>query len=196
MTFSNMAAELLVPRIPPPEIVAGIDPSLTATGISVLEWPASGMRLRFVRTIRTEPSSPLADRLWAIRLGILAALDEAHLRDRGRTLEVAMETPVDFRVPKSGPSQMMLFGAAIGAAMLAAREFAARTDVPVHFYELKNWLPRVRRGGRGGWTHSEPHAQVVARHRALVTGLAEGTDDEVMAAALALHHFAVRRSGR
>jgi Holliday junction resolvasome RuvABC endonuclease subunit len=177
-------------------LVVGIDPSLTATGVAVLEWPGAGMRLLHRETIRTAPAAPLIERLETIRDGLILALLRARALAGEEWLEMAVEDPTDFRAPKSGPSQMLLFGTAIGVAMITASHIGEQHAIPVRCYKLGEWLPKARGTRGGGWIHPEKHKTVIERHRALVPGLREASDDEVMAAALALHHFAVLRSVR
>jgi hypothetical protein len=169
-------------------VIIGIDPSLTATGIAVLQRPDSG-RGRwslFARATVGAPSTgPLVTRLATLETRFTETFRRM-ITGRYDVLVVA-EDPSDFRIPgKGGPSQRFRFGAGVGVVLVAAARVCTELSIPLETYGTKEWLP-MQSGRRGGsWRHNVPHAAVIAQTCQLVPGLEGATDDETMAAALAL----------
>ena len=104
-------------------IILGLDPSLTCTGWGVVR--AEGSRLSHIANgqIKTDPKSPMAERLAKLHAGI-AAVIAAHSPDRAACEEVFVNEN-----PKSTLKLAQARGcvlAACGAAGLGVNEHAAR----------------------------------------------------------------------
>lgn len=171
--------------------VIGIDPSLTATGIVALErdeTPLRAWRVVFRRTVRPSAKLPLLERLDRLSRDVHQGVREAII-GRQEPMTAAAEFPSDFRVPgKGGPSQRFLFGCGVGVALLAVARACGELHVPLTTYGVNEWLPRQSGRRGGGWRHPMKHEQVIAQARLLIPGTKLATDDETMAAALALSH--------
>jgi len=166
--------------------VIGIDPSLTSTGLVVLEtWREwrEGSDVRCVldqrMTIRTHAQETLPARLVCIAEGV-----ESFVRDEGPDCDgrvrVVLEDPTDFQIrfPSRlrGHGALAKVGAAFAAAYLGAcRATASDTELVVETVPSQVWIPR-------GTKH--------ARHRELLQRayptLARCNDDETFAAGVAL----------
>lgn len=170
--------------------VIGIDPSLSATGIVALQRDGEpgAWRLVYRHTVRPTTKGSLVSRLDALDRDVRASVLQA-ICGRPEPLAAAAEDPSDFRVPgKSGVSQLIRFGAGVGVALLAAQRACHEIGLPLVTYGVNEWIPKV--GGRrgGGWKHPMSHKDLLAQARHMIAGTVGATDDETMAAALALTH--------
>lgn len=168
-------------------LTVGIDPSLSATGIAALAREGMAWRLVYKHTVGAPAKGSLISRLDALSRDVYEAMF-AVLAGRDGPITVAAEDPSDFRIPgKGGPSQRFRFGAGVGVVLLAAQRACDCFGLRVQTYGVHEWLPKSRIG-RGGWTAPTRHAHVIATTRRLIPGTQQATDDETMAAALALQH--------
>lgn len=155
-------------------LVLGVDPGLTRCGLGVVSGPAARPRVVAQECLRTEPATPLEQRLLALHEGISAVI-EAHRPDA-----VAVE-----RVLFSANARTaMATGQAAGVALLAA----ARAGVAVTSYSPNDVKLTV--AGDGAADKS-----AVARLVTAQLGLAEvpRPADVADALAVALTHLARSR---
>lgn len=174
----------------PYRLIVGVDPSLSATGIAALEHHGDpgAWRLVYRATVRPPAKGTLVSRLEAQARDLHHVLLTA-IVGRPTPAMVVAEDPSDFRIPgKSGPSQLIRFGAGVGVALLTVSRACAELGLPLTTYGVNEWLPTQRGSRGGGWRYPVAHKHVLVRTRQRIPGTAEATDDETMAAALALTH--------
>jgi crossover junction endodeoxyribonuclease RuvC len=103
-----------------PRTVLGIDPGLTRCGIGVVVGPVGRPVMVDRRLVRTDPDTPLEQRLLAVHDGVVAAIED-HDPDTVAVEQVLFSSNV---------RSAMATGQAAGVALLAA----ARTGRPVRTY--------------------------------------------------------------
>lgn len=181
-------------------LVVGIDPSLSATGLVALlasrrpGGPFLDVAVPQRLTVRPPRNGPLGQRLSALWGATYETLDTwLSLRFGVTDWWVVSENPMDYTaVPGqryNSPENIGKLGAATGVVLEAAWDVLATIEGGAdHLVELgtKAWLPKTR-GKRGG-SHFMAHDDVVKLLRRAYPVLAGTTDDETMAAGVALHH--------
>ena len=155
-------------------IILGLDPSLTSTGWGVIR--AEGARIAHVATgqIKSDPATPMAERLAALHAGIAAVIAE-HRPARAAAEEVFVNKNAQSTLKLAQARGCVL--AACGAAGLAVNEHAAR---------------RVKQAVTG--TGGAEKAQVAAMVKVLLPGVALAGSDaaDALAVAIADAHLAPR----
>lgn len=172
-------------------LALGIDPSLTATGLALLEQQGDGaapgpIRCRWRAHFGAPDRGSLVERLRRLVaeyhhcLEQLSTFRRCVAGDLSDELAVAIEDPTDFWVARHRSSiSTARLGAAVGALMLeTVRIFPGACT-----YGVRDWL------GQPGSRRPAAHGHVLRVVRARVAGLADASDDETMAAGLALHHL-------
>ncbi len=194
-----------MPDARPRRIILGVDPSLTATGFAALlddgsrapAAPAPG--LGFAHTVRAPAKGTLYDRLNDFWSKLLAVLEEFEVYVGSLSAQAGESVPVDVVIEdatslrsrgaghaKVNALSAARLGAAVGVVMVTVAG-TAHVRWPVTTYTVDEWVPK-RRLGRGGWTAPVQHDRVVAFYRDYQPALAQASDDEVMAYALACFH--------
>ena len=174
-------------------LILGVDPSLTATGLVLLDTGVTpGPRVLLHSTVRPRSKGQsLATRLVELDRRVRDFLyDEVQYRT-GSEIEAACEDPTDWK-PHGGlqgrveTTRIAKLGAAFGVAYLALAH-----TMPTTVYPTREWLPwkRNRRGGVHFLAHADVKRLMLMAHPVL-EGL---TDDELMAAGVALHHATITR---
>ena len=155
-------------------IILGLDPSLTSTGWGVIR--AEGARIAHVANgqIKSDPATPMAERLAALHAGIAAVIAE-HRPARAAAEEVFVNKNAQSTLKLAQARGCVL--AACGAAGLAVNEHAAR---------------RVKQAVTG--TGGAEKAQVAAMVKTLLPGVALAGSDaaDALAVAIADAHLAPR----
>lgn len=155
-------------------IILGLDPSLTSTGWGVIR--AEGARIAHVANgqIKSDPATPMAERLAALHAGIAAVIAE-HRPARAAAEEVFVNKNAQSTLKLAQARGCVL--AACGAAGLAVNEHAAR---------------RVKQAVTG--TGGAEKAQVAAMVKVLLPGVALAGSDaaDALAVAIADAHLAPR----
>lgn len=147
-------------------LILGLDPSLTSTGWGVIR--AEGARIAHVANgqIKSDPATPMAERLAALHAGIAAVIAE-HCPDRAAAEEVFVNKNAQSTLKLAQARGCVL--AACGAAGLAVNEHAAR-------------LVKQAVTGTGG----AEKAQVAAMVKVLLPGVALAGSDAADALAVAI----------
>lgn len=167
-------------------ILVGVDPSLTATGLVILEEEGTTVRLRGRHTVRAPAKGELSERLFELAAEVAHWLDNALPRPG---VVLVMEDPTDFPGgPRRSAGTAAKLGAAFGVVSVVVRHAARLAAGTVAVYPSQQWIPKQTGRRGGGWKYATPHKQVVWALRHLVPELEAATDDEVMAAGVALHH--------
>lgn len=155
-------------------LILGLDPSLTSTGWGVIR--AEGARIAHVANgqIKSDPATPMAQRLAALHAGITAVIAE-HRPDRAAAEEVFVNKNAQSTLKLAQARGCVL--AACGMAGLAVNEHAAR-------------LVKQAVTGTGG----AEKAQVAAMVKVLLPGVALAGSDaaDALAVAIADAHLAPR----
>lgn len=156
--------------------ILGIDPSLRATGLVLLDAVASPKPRAFMRhTVRPPAAGSLQSRLRRLVLDVEALLDDWDGWDAAVIEDITDQRHVFKRQPATTLTRL---GAAYGALIITLDSYSAPlVEVPAGL-----WLPKTR---TGNYAHAVRHAQHVAFRRSEIDGLVNATDDEVMAAGLA-----------
>ncbi len=147
-------------------LILGLDPSLTSTGWGVIR--AEGARIAHVANgqIKSDPGTPMAERLAALHAGIAAVIAEHH-PDRAAAEEVFVNKNAQSTLKLAQARGCVL--AACGAAGLTVNEHAAR-------------LVKQAVTGTGG----AEKAQVAAMVKVLLPGVALAGSDAADAVAVAI----------
>ena len=158
-------------------IIVGLDPGLACTGWGVIA--AEGNRLAHVANgqVRTEPSTPLAERLVRLEEGLNAMLD-THRPHSAAVEEVFLN---------ANPQSTLKLGQARGVVMLVV----ARRGIEVGEYAAR--LVKKAVVGVGGAEKTQVHAMISR----LLPGIRIAGPDAADALAVAVthaHHLASRRA--
>ena len=147
-------------------LILGLDPSLSSTGWSVIL--IEGVRISHLANgqIKTDPATPMAERLAALQAGV-AAVIAAHHPDRAAAEEIFVNKNPQSTLKLAQARGAVL--AACGAAGLAVNEHAAR-------------LVKKAVTGTGG----AEKAQVAAMVKVLLPGVAVAGSDAADALAVAI----------
>jgi Holliday junction resolvasome RuvABC endonuclease subunit len=165
--------------------LVGIDPSLTATGLVVVELTPTTQTVVWRRTVRSHTGEDLLARLSQLATTVSHAVVGA--TEAFPCADVVIEDPTDQKLigRNRNVGSICKLGAAVGAIMVSV---ARDIHLPMHAVPASHWLPKTQ---TGNFRHAVKHdvAKLLLRHQ--IVGLDEATDDEVFAAGVAVwwaHH--------